>query len=329
MTLPHIIFMSAWISSFFTSSYGLIKFFKNGPFSFLPEDGGLAGYLTIETLSCFFSILSLTVTRFLLLGYMVRDRPVLKLLKAACNFAPNVGEHCSQVSVIFLAHGFRTRIFNLTDRSATMDQYISDDIHSSNILSWDKISATWYENDVNLPSFKTVLCGNWDKKSVTGLECLLWILLNCVPHLLFAIIVLIVNSNVNQAISVIKTFPQIILSSAYTTFGFSINSDNEVSFSVSVTLINCILTIIGYIISLAIIWDTIQIFPNSHRDQNLIILFMPVTLAFYLYHLIFLLYLQASKAEHKGSYMQWFLCFLPLAVAILYWSLGMSLFHRD
>jgi len=53
-SLPYIIWVSAYVSSIMTASFGMIKFFKNGPVEFLPSTGKFDGYLTWK---CFFGFL--------------------------------------------------------------------------------------------------------------------------------------------------------------------------------------------------------------------------------------------------------------------------------
>ena len=79
----------------------MIKFFKNGPFGFLPSDGKLDGYLSLKTFVVFFSVLFMILSKGGLLALIVRDRSMLKLVHVARG--PNVEENCPQI----LAHAMR------------------------------------------------------------------------------------------------------------------------------------------------------------------------------------------------------------------------------
>ena len=135
--MPYVIFMSAYISSILISSFGMIKFFKNGPVEFLPSDGKLDGYLSWNSLLVFFSVLFMAVSKGVLLELMTRDSPMLKYFHSALSYAPNVGRNCPQITVLYHNYGFRQDVFNLTGRSGIQNVFTQND-KIENFLTWDK-----------------------------------------------------------------------------------------------------------------------------------------------------------------------------------------------
>ena len=113
-SMSYVIFMSAYISSILISSFGMIKFFKNGPVEFLPSDGKLDGYLSWKSLVVFLSVLFMAVSKGGLLALMIRDRPMLKYFHSAGSYAPNVGRNCPKITVLYHEYGFRQDVFGLT-----------------------------------------------------------------------------------------------------------------------------------------------------------------------------------------------------------------------
>ena len=121
------LFWSTYLSSIFLSTFGMIKFYKNSPFRFLPSGGKCDCYFTLKTFTVYLSVMFMFVSKGLLLISVLNDRPMLKLLHSACSFGPNVGQHCPEVTVLYLEVGYRETVFNLTRSTDMIDIFTSDD----------------------------------------------------------------------------------------------------------------------------------------------------------------------------------------------------------
>jgi hypothetical protein len=274
--MGYVVFMSAYISSVLISSFGMIKFFKNGPVEFLPSDGKLDGYLSWNSLVVFFSVLFMVASKGGLLALMIQDRPMLKYFHSARSYAPNVGRNCPQITVLYHDYGFRSEVFNLTGSSGLQDVF-TQNFNTESILTWDKTREDWFHkahahlNETKLAAFRTPVCGDWYKHSFGGPDFILWFILNCFPQIIHAVLVLCIQFGLRKSLSTLLSYPQTVLSPGFTFFGFTENKYGKLALSRTVTWVTCFLTFLGYLASFLVIWDTVQDYPNSRDGHRLVI----------------------------------------------------------
>ena len=104
------IFWVSFISSFFLSTFGMIKFYKNGPSRFLPSGGRFNGFLSLKKMLTYLSILFMFVSKTLLLATLIYDRPMVKLIHSACRFGPDIGEVCPEAEFQIVPSGSSSTI---------------------------------------------------------------------------------------------------------------------------------------------------------------------------------------------------------------------------
>ena len=300
--LSYIIWVSAYVSSIMTASFGMIKFFKNGPVEFLPSTGKLDGYLTWKAFIVFLSVLFMFVSKGSLLAFMIRNRPSLKYLYSANSYGPDVGTHCPHLTLLYHDEHFQDYLFNLTESSSYEDIFRSKEIPA---LIWNKTSSVWFErinhqNITKLPDFKTPVCGNWENNSLVAPDIFLWFILNCLPSLILATLVLFVKFRCLEFIRLFFNTPQFLLSPGFSPYGFQKTKDGNLALSPSITCANCLVTLLGYCLSGLVTWDTIQDYHNSHRSHRLWMNLIPILflLSCMLSVLvIYLLSIQSKEAE--------------------------------
>ena len=166
------------------------------------------------------------------------------------------------------------------------------------------------------------------------LNTLIWLLLNFVPQLLLSLIIHLPTLDEKQENECIETFPQLILSSPFTCFGFSKNREGRIFLSLKMTLANCALTFLGFTASVIMIWDTVQVFPHAHQDINIMILMGGVTLFMSLYYVILSLFLLFAKVyrkttERRSSCLSWSLAVFPLAMALICITISISCLQKS
>ena len=277
-SLPYIIWVSAYVSSIMTASFGMIKFFKNGPVKFLPSTGILDGYLTWKSSLVFLSVLFMLVSKGGLLAFMIRDRATLGYFHSANYYGPDVGTGCPQLTLLYHNYTFKAELFNLEKSSIYEDIFIR---LPENILIWNKSSGDWFkrvnqQNVTKLSGFETLVCGNWIKKSLVAPDCLLWFLLNCLPQISLASLLLLMNFGFCKFIQIVFKTPQFLISPVFSPYGFEKTKEGTMALSPSRTCVNCLVTLLGYCLSGLVTRNTIQDYHNSHRDHRLWIILMPI-----------------------------------------------------
>ena len=126
-------------------------------------------------------------------------------------------------------------------------------------------------NETRLAAFRTPVCGDWEKYSLGGPDFILWIILNCFPQIIHAVPVLCVKFRLRKSLSTLLNYPKTVLFPVFSPFGFTKNMDGKLALSRGVTWVTCLLSILGYLASFLVIWDTVQDYPNSRDDHRLLI----------------------------------------------------------
>ena len=270
----NIIWLSAYVSSILTASFGMIKFFKHGPVEFL------AGYLTLKSFLVYFSVLFMLVSKGGLLAFMIRDRPSLKYFYSAQSYEPSIGHSCPQLTLLYHDHSFRNKLFNLTESSMWADIFSSDEI-PQNILIWNRTLESWLEkrnkqNVTKLSGFKTPVCGDWENDSLVLMDSLLWFLLTCAPAITLEALFLIKKLGYQKFIRLLSNAPQVFLSPGFSPFGFQKTVHDNLALSPSISCGTCMITLVGYFLSGLVTWDTVQDYPNSLKDHRLWMQLMPI-----------------------------------------------------
>ena len=196
-----------------------------------------------------------------LLGSMLSNKPMLKLTKMTCQYEPNIGQYCAQVTLLYDACGKKNDLYNLSSSNAYNDTFTYKSGDGEAILIWSKIQHEWFKNDAKLESFKTVVCGNWYQNTLPGLDFGLWFLINCAPQIILSILVLSLSENTNQVWSLLA-FPQLFLSPVFCNIGFKKNTSGKINLSRCLTWANLVLFILEYCLSLWMISDQLQVFPQ-------------------------------------------------------------------
>ena len=120
-------------------------------------------------------------------------------------------------------------------------------------LVWDKTGQQWFENNTKLEPYKTVVCGYWYEKSLTEPNFALWFLINCAPHILLSLIVLFLTVESEQLLSLLTSYPQLLLSPAICNISFTKDKSGQMKFSRSLTWGNLVIFSLAQFLSLVMI----------------------------------------------------------------------------
>ena len=85
------------LSSMVSSSFGIIKFFKNGPTRFLPSKGCLNGYFTLKSIATAVSVMMLNLLKLAVFSVMLRERVSERLFNTVSSYSP---EDCLKITLI-------------------------------------------------------------------------------------------------------------------------------------------------------------------------------------------------------------------------------------
>ena len=187
-----------------------------------------------------------------------------------CQFEPDIGQYCDQVTLLYDDCGKRNDPYNLSLSNAYQDVYTYMEQNSAMVikmsqLTWSKTQQGWFENEEKLESYKTVVCGNWYQNTMPGLDFGLWFLINCAPQIILSIMVLSLSENTDQSWSLL-TYPQLFLSPIFCNIGFRKNATGKVNLSRTVSWANLVLFVLEYCLSLWMISDQLKVLPQ-HLDS--------------------------------------------------------------
>ena len=146
---------------------------------------------------------------------------------------------------------------------------------------------------------KKTVCGNWKKYSLAGPDFFLWFLFNCAPQILYSLVDLTTSLGMAKMCSILCMYPQTILSPVFSAYGFRKNNVGGLSLSKNVTWVTCFFTFLGYCASFAVIWDTVQDFPNSRKDHQLLIELIPIKLFFACFLIVLVLHLPCLQTHEE------------------------------
>ena len=299
----HHLFMTSLISSFFLSSFGIIKFFKNGPIRFLDSCGFLSGFISPKLLLVFFSVFFLNVGKMLLLLEMIESRVADRLLYSVMATGP---EDSSQITLLYFSYVHEEDVFNRTVEDKQIKVFIGQTrvqigpedssnftflIWNSSIQQWSYsysptcLSAVLEESNRTctsmLPSNMLPLAGDWKSKTHGLSTLLLWTCLVLGPSLLLSLSVLS-RPSIRHLPHLLLQHPQLLLTPVFSPFSPGPTPGwgaSRLSLSTTYSWINSILHIISVTI-------------------GLILFFLPGTIAHILHSLIH--GLTDVQISHKG-----------------------------
>ena len=249
-TSGRILFYFTITSSMVTSLMGCIRFFKESPVRFLPQDGPLSGFFTLKYLLTFASVFFNTTAKVILLLLMVFyslgvygvltpslvDRKGIDLVGTMadpkCNNFSMV-QACRDGSFQLRRHGISDKKVNWTTAENSSHWRVFDRLEGNAVLMfWDSENDRWWDGKekclarrsaCTIQSLKN-FCGH-SACSGTRLYCTdkiniltysrlvavaLWFLFNILPQILLASIFLLITEK-RAFLRIFLLFPELIL----------------------------------------------------------------------------------------------------------------------